>query len=122
MEHSEKYRFNVKFLEDAVDFIELLDVKTREKVLENIRISRFKNDPRLLKKVDHNIWEFRTRYNSKQIRLLAFWDKESQSLVVCTHGFIIKTQTLPKKELNRAKRLRAQYFESKMNNDENLHS
>lgn len=122
MDQSEKYRFNVKFLEDAVAFIETLDHKTREKVLENIRISRFKNDPRLIKKVDQEIWEFRTRFNTRQIRLLAFWDKKSKSLIVCTHGFIKKTPKLPSKELNRAKRLRAQYFELKNRDDENVHT
>ena len=113
MENSEIYRFNVEFLEEALDFLTSLDVKTREKVLENIRISRFKTDPKLLKKIDKEIWEFRTKYKSKQIRLLAFWDKQSKSLIVCTHGFIKKSQKLPVKELNQAKRLRSKYFNSK---------
>lgn len=42
MENSENYRFNVEFLEDAFKFLTSLDFKTKEKVLENIRISRFK--------------------------------------------------------------------------------
>lgn len=44
MDQSDKYRFEVEFLEDAVKFIESLDNKSRLKVLENIRISRFKKD------------------------------------------------------------------------------
>jgi len=111
--NSDKYRFNVEFLKDAVDFLSSLDKRTREKILENIRISRFKNDPQLLKKIDKEIWEFRTNYNSKQIRLLAFWDKESKSLIVSTHGFIKKTQKLPNKELKKAKNIRVNYFNSK---------
>jgi len=109
----DNYRFDVNFLEDAFKFIESLDSKTQEKVLENIRISRFKTDPKLLKKVNKDIWEFRTKFRSKQIRLLAFWDKESKSLVICTHGFIKKTQKLPKKELNRAVKLRQDYLNRK---------
>ena len=50
--NSDKYRFNVEFLKDAVDFLSSLDKRTREKILENIRISRFKNDPKLLKTID----------------------------------------------------------------------
>lgn len=113
MDKSDKYRFNVAFLDESYKFLANLDSKTREKVLENIRIARFKNDPRLLKKVDKEIWEFRTKYKSQQIRLLAFWDKESKSLIVCTHGFIKKTQKLPTKELNKAKNIRVDYYKSK---------
>ena len=112
-EKSEKYRFKVEFLSEALDFLTSLDKKTREKVLENIRISKFKNDPRLLKKVDKEIWEFRTNFNSNQIRLLAFWDKESKSLIIATHGFIKKTQKLPSKELKKAKNIRISYLNKK---------
>ena len=112
-DNSEKYRFNVEFSSEALDFLTNLDRKTREKILENIRISRFTNDPRLLKKIDKEIWEFRTNYNSKQIRLLAFWDKESKSLIIATHGLVKKTQKLPAKELKRAKEIRNRYLNSK---------
>ena len=73
-----EYKFEVEFLKESFEFIQKLDEKTREKVLENIRVSRFKVDPKLLKKIDKEIWEFRTRYSSKQIRLLAFWDKRKK--------------------------------------------
>ena len=109
----DNHRFKVEFLKEAFDFLESLDIKTSEKILENIRIAKIKNDPRLLKKIDKEIWEFRTYYNSKQIRLLAFWDKEEKSLIVCTHGFIKKTKKLPNKEIKKAKRLRTEYFNSK---------
>lgn len=108
-----KYRFNVEFLQEAMDFLNSIDKKTSEKILENIRISKIKNDPRLLKKIDKEIWEFRTNYNSRQIRLLAFWDKETKSLIVCTHGFVKKTKKLPSKELKKAKKLRMDYLNSK---------
>jgi len=103
-------RFEVEFLSEAFEFIQKLDSKTREKVLENIRISRFQNNPKLLKKIDKNIWEFRTKYLSKQIRLLAFWDVNRNSFMICTHGFIKKTQKLPRKELKRAKQIRREYI------------
>jgi len=56
--------FNVEFLEQALIFLTALDTKTRAKILENIRIARFKKDPKLLKKIDKDIWEFRTKFNS----------------------------------------------------------
>ena len=109
----ELYKFEVEFLSDAFEFINSLDKKTQEKILENIRVARFKTDPKLFKKVDKEIWEFRTRYANKQLRLFAFWDKQKGSLVICTHGFVKKTQKLPSKELKKAKQIRKIYFESK---------
>ncbi|TRZ52410.1 hypothetical protein D4S03_03500 [bacterium] len=39
-------------------------------------ISRsFINDPKLFKKLHDEIWEFRVKYKTIQIRLLSFWDK-----------------------------------------------
>lgn len=61
MANEDEYRFNVEFLKDAFLFLQTLESDTQEKVLENIRIARIKNDPRLLKKVNKEIWEFRTR-------------------------------------------------------------
>lgn len=113
MSNEEEYRFDVEFLEESLRFLSNLDEKTREKVLENIRVSRFKNDPRLLKKIDKDIWEFRSLFKSQQIRLLAFWDKERKSLIVCTHGFIKKTQKTPSKELSKAKNIRLKYLNIK---------
>jgi len=110
MSSLENYKFNVEFMEQALKFLTSLDSKTRAKVLENIRISRFKTDPKLLKKIDKDIWEFRTKFKLQQIRLLAFWDKDTKSLIICTHGFIKKTQKLPRRELARAKKLRAEYL------------
>jgi hypothetical protein len=62
------------------------------------------------------IWEFRTRYGGKQIRLLAFWDKtgNKETLVIATHGFIKRVDKVPAKEIERAERLRKKYFEEKL--------
>jgi phage-related protein len=77
--------------------------------------SRDVNDPELFKKLDGNIWEFRTKFFAKYIRLLAFWDKteKTETIVVATHGFIKKTQKTPKSEIERAEKIREQYFKEK---------
>lgn len=49
----------------------------------------------------------------KQLRLLAFWDKEKGSFVICTHGLVKKSQKLPSKELNKAKKIRKIYLNQK---------
>jgi len=72
MENREKYRFNVEFLEDSLEFLSNLDAKMREKVLENIRISRFLNNPKLLKKVDREIWNSGLNTNHNRFDYLLF--------------------------------------------------
>lgn len=71
-------------------------------------------DAELFKKLDNSeIWEFRTLYQGVAYRLFSFWDKESDSLVVATHGIIKKTQKTPSKEIARAEEIRRKYFEAK---------
>lgn len=107
--------FDVEFLQPAKSFIDSLEEGTRKKVLFNIWRSKDVLDPKLFQKLDKNIWEFRTRVRSKQIRLLAFWDKRKQAsgLIIVTHGFVKKERKLPLKELERAKKMRMQYFDNK---------
>jgi Phage derived protein Gp49-like (DUF891) len=82
-------KYSIIFMEWAKEFLDNLEHKIRRKVLYNDWKSREINNPELFKKLDGAIWEFRTNYLSKQIRLLAFWDKseKTETLVVATHGF-----------------------------------
>ncbi|MEQ1798978.1 MAG: type II toxin-antitoxin system RelE/ParE family toxin [Lacibacter sp.] len=107
--------FHARFLEEANKFIAGLDIKAARKVIYNIDLAEQSNDPRLFKKLQHDIWEFRTNFGGQQIRLLAFWDKEkeSETLVFATHGFIKKVDKVPKNEIERAVTIRTKYFESK---------
>jgi phage-related protein len=108
--------FETRFLEEADKFIAELDLKTAKKVFYNIDIAEQTNDPRLFKKLQNEIWEFRTLYSGLQTRLLAFWDKTEpkQTLVFATHGFIKKEQKTPVDEIARAERIRKKYFEQKI--------
>ncbi|WP_088655446.1 type II toxin-antitoxin system RelE/ParE family toxin [Geofilum rhodophaeum] len=71
-------RFKVELLDEALEFVESLDEKTREKVI-------------------------------------AFWDKSDKpdTVVISTHGIIKKTAKVPKSEIERAERIRKEYFERK---------
>ena len=78
-------------------------------------ISTWQNKPTIqsfFKKLQNEIWEFRTRFAGLQIRLLAFWDKTDnrKTLVIATHGFIKKVDKIPSKEIEKATRLRSRYF------------
>ena len=107
--------FEVIFLEDAFDFLKVLEKKHYEKILFNIRKSQTEYDSTLFKKLSNEIWEFRTLYNGLQYRLLAFWDKSTtkDTLVVSTHGFIKKRSKVPNNEIQKAIQIRSKYFEDK---------
>ena len=109
-----KDRFEIEFLEDARDFLQNIDEKARYKILFSIEKSKKFNDPKSFKKLDNEIWEFRTEYKRMQHRLLAFWDKRNskKTLVICTHGFIKKSDKVPKNEIDRARKLMNLYFET----------
>ncbi len=67
-----KTRFDILFMDEAWSFIQSLDEKIKAKVTFNIEKSREINDPELFKKSNKNIWEFRTKYANRQVRLFAF--------------------------------------------------
>lgn len=108
-------RFEIEILEEAADFLDKLDEKSRDKVIYNIKKAKFSTDKELFKKLNGEIWEFRTLFNKTHYRLLAFWDKteEIQTIVVTTHGFVKKTGKVPQSEIDKAERIRKQYFELK---------
>jgi phage-related protein len=109
-------KFQTRFLEEADKFISEHDSKTVRKIFYNIDLAEQTNDPKLFKKLKNDIWEFRTVFAGIQIRLLAFWDKSdnTDTLVFATHGFIKKVDKVPKNEIERAVRIKDQYFENKL--------
>ncbi len=107
-------KFRTVFLEDVLEFFDELDEKVRDKILYNIDKADIANDPSLFKKLTSEIWEFRTKYGNLQYRLFAFWDKRNNqdTLVVCTHGIIKKTDKVPSKEIEKSEKIRKEYFEN----------
>lgn len=111
----EKPIFQVLMLDGARNFLKSLSVSARNKIYYNIKkIQGGVKDNEIFKKLENTeIWEFRTLYQGVSYRLFAFWDKNSDTFVVATHGFIKKTQKTPAKEISRAEELRKIYFEEK---------
>ena len=95
-------KFKVEFLIEVFIFLDQLDEKVRDKILFNIDKCKAAEDTKLFKKVNSDIWEFRTLFNKNQYRLFAFWDKSSKedTIVIATHGIIKKSQKIPVKEIN----------------------
>lgn len=109
-------RFEVIFLESVDEFLSTLTPKARNKILYNVRkVKGGVMDADLFKKIDgsDDIWEFRTKYDGMEYRLLAFWDNTTNSLVVATHGFVKKTWAIPANEIAKAEAIRKEYYESK---------
>ena len=107
--------FQLALLEEAKNFLQSLPKQAYKKILYNVdRIARGEKNRELFKKLENSeIWEFRTLYNGIAYRLFAFWDTDTQTLVVATHGIIKKTQKTPKKEIARAEAIMKKYFELK---------
>jgi len=108
-------KFQVQFLEEAANFLDNLEENAREKIYYNIKKAQIVNDRELFKKLNNEIWEFRTLFNKTHYRLFAFWDKvgNSETVVISTHGLIKKTDKTPVADLEKAERLRKFYFEQK---------
>ena len=104
--------FEILFLEEAFNFLRELDRKHYEKIIYNMRRAQVELNPELFKKLTGEIWEFRTLYQVRHYRLLAFWDKSTpdDTLVVATHAFVKKESKVPSKEIDRAMMLRRKYF------------
>lgn len=109
------YKFRVEFLEEAKAFLDGLDDKARDKIVYNIWKARSTNDKELFKKLQDEIWYFRTKYNKTYYRLFAFWDKtdKTDTFVISTHGLIKKTDKAPKSEIKKAEQAREKYFNEK---------
>ena len=104
----------ILYMPEALEFIDSLEPKARNKVLYNLSKAQEIQNQELFKKLDGEIWEFRTLYNSMSYRLFAFWDKTRDAVVICSHGLIKKVQRTPRAEIEKAERLRKEYFETIM--------
>ena len=114
-ELEEKPVFRLILSVEADSFLQSIPEKAKEKVRYNIRrIQKGEQNKELFKKLDGTeIWKFRTLFNKIAYRLFAFWDTETETLVIATHGIIKKTQKTPSKEIARVEEIRKQYFEHK---------
>ena len=101
--------------DEAKAFIKLQPFKAQQKIYYNIfKVEGGVMDKELFKKLENSeIWELRKLFNGICYRLFAFWDNEIKALVMVTHGIVKKTQKTPKKEIEKAERIRQEYFNDK---------
>lgn len=110
----EENKVNILLTDEAAAFVRSLPEKVQKKITYNIRrVEGGEIDENLFKKLNDDIWELRSSFNGMCYRLLAFWDKGQQSLIIATHGFVKKTWKVPQKEIARAEAIMKEYFSDK---------
>ena len=109
------YKIKVVLLDEALAFIRSLPIKVQEKIAYNYKkIENGLISKELFKKLDDTeIWEFRTLYSSNCYRLFSFWDADTETFIIATHGIVKKSQKTPKKEIEKAEKIREEYFKNK---------
>ena len=83
-----KTNFDIILLDEAQNFIMRQPLKMRKKIVFVLEKARRVNDNRSFKKLNASLWEFRIRTANSQLRLLSFWDRSENTLVVCSHGLL----------------------------------
>jgi len=99
------------------EFVLSLPVHERAKILETINyFMELKNQnlpikESLSKHLENGIFELRTTFATRIARSVYFYLKGAR--IILTHGFIKKTEKTPRKEIERAKKLRSLYHKGK---------
>lgn len=102
-----EYKLRVVLMDEALTFVRSLPLKVQQKITYNFKKTELGvMDKELFKKLENSeIWELRTLFNGNCYRLFSFWDTETETLVIATHGIIKKSQKHHLKKLQRLKRL-----------------
>lgn len=102
------------FLKQAEEFLDQLEEPVRKKFFISMNKTKSRIFGEWFKKMigTDDIFEFRTDHNGKFFRLFSFWDSRSdtQTLIVCSHGLIKKTNKTPKSEIAKAEEIKIKYF------------
>lgn len=99
-------KLKVVLMEEAHSFIVQQPEKVQRKIYYNIfKVEEGIREVELFKKLENtDIWEFRTLYNGICYRLFSFWDTDSETLIIATHGIVKKTQKTPLKEIEKTEK------------------
>ena len=107
----------IKFYEDQTgrvpvkEFLDGLDIKMRQKMLRSIQALQdmgISLRMPLSESLEDGIFELRAKSGTNISRVMYFFIIGNRA--VLTHGFIKKTQKTPRRELQRAKDIRVDYF------------
>ncbi len=87
------------------------DVKDKVDYVLQIVISVQRIPIKFFRHLEDGIYEIRVEMSGNIFRIFSFFD--DNKLVILLHGFQKKSQKIPRKEIERAKKLRKNYYEEK---------
>ena len=102
------------------EFIEKLTEKEREKVDYALVLLRTQDrlPAKFVKHIRDGLYELRAEYNGNIYRVFFIFD--NGNIVVLFSGFQKKTQKTPANEIEKALKIKNEYYEYKRNNDTGL--
>ena len=114
-----KIRSVITYKEFFEDFLDTQQPKVREKILQTLRIIEELTivPQKYLKHIEgtDGIYEIRVSFGRFKLRVFCFFD--SGRLVVLLGGFQKKTKKTPKGEIEKAVKLKEEYYHDKQNED-----
>ena len=112
-----KRAIDVIFLRDAEKYFGDLPQKVKDKLTVYFTKTKLGYKGEWFEKLKNSdgIFEFRAKDQNKFYRIFAFWDGtgEEKTLIVATHGLDKKTNKTPRREIEKAERIKKNYFNSK---------
>lgn len=114
----QKYRYVETFQDHFEKFFVKQDQKVKNKIIWTLElIEDIEIVPKLyLDNIDGKLYEIRVKQGSNIFRIFCFFD--NHKLIVLMNGFRKKTQKTPRKQIQKAKSIMKEYFESKTEKDE----
>jgi phage-related protein len=101
-------------LKQAEDFLDDVEAPVRKKFFYSMRKTKSRIFGEWFTKMagTSDLFEFKVDNNGKFYRLFSFWDSRDgkQTLIICTHGLIKKTNKTPKAEIQKAEDIKDLYF------------
>ncbi|MBO5596918.1 MAG: type II toxin-antitoxin system RelE/ParE family toxin [Bacteroidales bacterium] len=96
-----------------LDFYEAQDDDVKEKIDYALMLLKTQSriSTKFVKQIEEGIFELRAEYKSNIYRIFFIFD--SGNIVVLFNGFQKKTQKTPRAEIEKAKRIKKEYYESK---------
>ena len=115
MSESKKYRTVIGYKSYFEDFLLKQKQKVREKIAWTfLLIEEIQQIPETyLKHIEgtEGLYEIRIQFGSDTFRIFCFFDEGK--LIVLANGFQKKTQKTPKKEIEKALKIKEEYYEDK---------
>ena len=109
-----KKPIEIILLPEAEKFIDEIEASARKKLFYSLRKTKMRIYGDWFEKLksSKDVFEFRVKDSNKFFRLFAFWDStgDTDTLIVCTHGLIKKTNKTPKKDIEKAESIKENYF------------